>query len=135
MAARESNLKKDDERRINAFEMKYLRQVLRVSWTAKRTNEWVLKTAAVTRSLLASVKQRKLAYYGHILRKKGVCLEKEIIQGSTLGCHTRGRPKTTWLDNRTSWTRLSLTELVTNVEYRYQWRKIIHNAANPRRRL
>jgi len=45
--------KKDDGKRISAFEMKCLRQVLRVSWTAKRTNEWVLETAGVSKSLLA----------------------------------------------------------------------------------
>ena len=97
-------LKKDDEKRISAFEMKCLRQVLRVSWTVKRTNEWVLQTAAVSRSLLASVKEMKLAYYGHILRKKGYCLEKELIQGTTPGSRTRRRPKMTWIDNIKSWT-------------------------------
>ena len=51
-------LKKDDEKRISAFEMKCLRKVLRVSWTAKRTNERVLETAGVSRSLLASVKKQ-----------------------------------------------------------------------------
>jgi len=55
-----------------------LRQVFRVLWTANRTNEWVLDTAGVARSLLASIKERKLAYHGHMLRMKGVCLEKEI---------------------------------------------------------
>ena len=55
-------LRKPDEAKINAFEMKCLRQVLRVSWTAKKTNEWVLNTAGVERSLLASVKERKLVY-------------------------------------------------------------------------
>ena len=52
-------LKKDDEARINAFEMKCLRQVLRVSWTAQKTNEWALKTAGVERGLLAAIKLRK----------------------------------------------------------------------------
>ena len=74
--------KKDDEKRISAFEMKCLRQVLRVPCSAKRTNEWVLETAGVSRSLLASVKEMKLVYYGH-MRKKGHCLEKELIQGTT----------------------------------------------------
>ena len=69
-------LNKDDEKRISAFAMKCLRKVLRVSWTAKRTNEWVLETAGVSKSLLASVKEMKLAYYGHVLRKKGDCLKK-----------------------------------------------------------
>ena len=74
---------------ISAFEMKRLRKVLRVSWMAKRTNEWVLETAGVSRSLLASVKEMKLAYYGHILRKKGDCVEKELIQGTTPGSRRR----------------------------------------------
>ena len=63
-------LRKPDEAKINAFEMKCLRQVLRVSWTAKKTYEWVLNTAGVERSLLASVKERKLVYFGHVMRKK-----------------------------------------------------------------
>ena len=82
----------------------------------------------MSRSLLASVKEMKLACYGHILRKKGDCLEKELIQGS----RTRGRPKMTWIDNIKSWTGLSLTELTRKVEDRHQWRKIVHGVANPR---
>ena len=81
--------------------------------------------------LLASVKEVKLAYYEHILRKKDDCLEKEIIQGTITGSRTRGRPKMTWTDNK-SWTGLSLTELVRNVEDRHKWRKNVHGAASPR---
>ena len=69
-------IRKPDEAKINAFEIKCLRQVLRVSWTAKKTNKWVLNTAGVERSLLASVKERKLVYFGHVMRKKGDSLEK-----------------------------------------------------------
>ena len=121
--------KKDDEKRISAFEMKCLRQVLRVSWMAKMTNEWVLETTGVSRSLLASVKEMKLAYYGHILRKQGDCLEKELIQGTTPGSRNRVRPKMTWIDNIKSWTGLLLTELTRKVEDRHQWRKIVHGVA------
>ena len=85
---------------------------------AKRTNEWVLETAGVSRSLLVSVKEMKLAYYGHILRKKGDCLEKELIQGTTPGSRTQGRPKMKWIDNIKLWTGLSLTELIRKVEDR-----------------
>lgn len=126
-------LKKTDEARINAFEMKCLRQVLRVSWTARKTNEWVLKTAGVERSLLASVKERKLGYYGHVLRKEGDCLEKEIIQGTTPGSRARGRPKTAWMDNIAAWTGLSVDQLVRRVQDRQQWRTMVHDAANPRK--
>ena len=86
-----------------------------ISWTAKRTNEWVLETSGVSRSLLASVKEMKLAYYGHILSKKGDWVENELIQGTTPGSRTRGRPKLTWIDD-IQWTGLSLTELVRNVD-------------------
>ena len=58
-------LRKNEETRLEAFEMKGLRKILRVSSTAKKTNEWVLNKAGVKRELLDTVKARKLAYYGH----------------------------------------------------------------------
>jgi len=64
--------------------MKGLREILRVSWTAKKTNEWVLNNAAVKRELLHTVKARKLAYYGRTMRKQGNFLEKEIMLALTL---------------------------------------------------
>jgi len=66
-------LRKNEETRLDAFEMKGLRKILRVSWTAKKTNEWVLNKA-VKRELLDTIKARKLAYYGHTMRKQGSCL-------------------------------------------------------------
>jgi len=62
-------LRKNEETRLEAFEMKGLRKILRVSWTAKKTNEWVLNKAGVKRELLDTVKARKRAYYGHTMRK------------------------------------------------------------------
>jgi len=53
------------------IEMKGLRKILQVSWTAKKTNEWVINKAGVKRELLDAVKARKLAYYGHTTRKQG----------------------------------------------------------------
>ena len=84
---------------FDAFEMKGLRRMLRVSWTAKKTNEWVLNKAGVKRELLDTVKARKLAYYSHTMRKQGSCLEKEIMQGTMPGARRRGRPRTAWMDN------------------------------------
>jgi len=65
------NLRKNEEIRLDVFEMKGLRKILRVSWTAKKTNEWVLNKAGVKRELLDTVKAMKLAYYGHTMRKQG----------------------------------------------------------------
>jgi len=60
--------------------MKGLRKILRVSWTAKKTNEWVLNPAWVKRELLDIVKARKLAYCdGHTMMKQGSCIEREIM--------------------------------------------------------
>jgi len=70
---------KNEEARLDTFEMKGLRKILRVLWTAKKTNEWVLNKTGVKKELLNTVKARKLAYYGHTMRKQGSCLEKEII--------------------------------------------------------
>jgi len=56
-------LRKNEEARLDAFEMKGLRKIPRVSWTAKKTTEWVLNKAGVKRELLDTVKARKLAYY------------------------------------------------------------------------
>jgi len=75
-------LKGTEENRINAFEMKSLTQVLRIPWMAQKTNDWVCETAGVEQSLLKSVKRRKLTYFGHVMRKEGECLEKDIIQGT-----------------------------------------------------
>jgi len=92
-------LRKNEEARLDAFEMKGLRKILRVSWTAKKTNEWVLNKAGVKKELLDTVKARKLAYYGHTMRKQGSCLEKEIMQGTMRDARRRGRPCTAWMDN------------------------------------
>jgi len=104
---------------------------VRVSWTAKKTNEWVLNTAGVKRELLDNVKARMLAYYDHTMRKRGSCLEKEIMQGTMPGARRRGRPRTAWMDNIKTWTGLPVEESVRMTEDRDKWRKYVHGVANP----
>jgi len=118
-------LRKNEETRLDAFEMKVL-------WTAKKTNEWVLNKAGVNRELLDTVKTRKLAYYGHTVRKQGNCLEKEIMQGTMPGARRRGRPRTAWIDNIKTWTGLSVEESIRMTEDMGKWRKYVHGVANPR---
>jgi len=105
-------LRKIEETHLDASEMTPLRKILRVSWTAKKTNEWVLEKAGVKRELLDAVKARKLAYYGHAVTKKGSLLEKEIMQGTMPGARRRGRPRTAWMDNIKTWTGLSVKESI-----------------------
>jgi len=78
-------LRKNEETRLDAFEMKRLRKILWVSWTAKKTNEWVLNKAGVKRELLDTVKARKLAYCGHTMTKQVSCLEIDIMQSTMPG--------------------------------------------------
>ena len=80
-----------------------------------------------------TVKARKLAYYGHTMRKQGSCLEKELMQGTMPGARRRGRPRTAWMDNIKTWTAgLSVEESVRMTEDRDKWRKYVHGVANPR---
>src|SRR6218665_4162878 len=92
-------IKKRDERRTEAFEIKCIQRILRVSWTQKKTNEWVLEMAGMERGLLNIIKRRKLSSFGHVMRKEGDCLEKEIMQGTTPGARKQGRPRMRWMDN------------------------------------
>jgi len=126
------SLRKNEETCLDAFEMKGLRKILRVSWTAKKTNEWVLNRDGVKRGLLDTVKARKLAYYGHTMRKRGSCLEKEILQGTMPGARRRGRPRTAWMDNIKTWTGLHVEESIRMTEDRDEWRKYVLGVAKPR---
>ena len=95
--------------------------------TAKKTNERVLNK----RELLDTVKARKLAYYGHTMRKQGSCLDKEIMQGTMPGARRRGRPHTAWMDNIKTWTGLHVEESIRMTEDRDKWRKYVHGVTNP----
>jgi len=71
-----------------------------------------------------------MAYFGHVMRKDRECLE-QIIQGMTPGSRGRGRPKTTWLSNVTSWTGVGMGELFQNTSNRKAWCQLVHSATNP----
>ena len=118
-------LRKNEETRLDAFEMKVLRRILRVSWTAKKTNEWVLNKAGVKRELLDTVKATKIAYYGHTMRKQG---ERDNARNNA----RRGRPRTAWMDNIKMWTGLPVEESIRMTEDRDKWRKYVHSVANRR---
>jgi len=107
-------LRTADEKRIQAFKTRGLWQILRVSGTAKRTNDWVLDKAEVSRNLLESVKARNLTYFGHVMRSSSESLEKQTMQGTTPGYRKRGRPKTTWMDNILQWTGYTLDKILAH---------------------
>ena len=125
-------IRKNEETRLDAFKIKgWERLNLRVSWTANKTVvEWVLNKAGVKRELLDTVKARKLADYGHNMRKQGSCLEKEIMQGTMPGVRMRGRPCTAWMDNINTWTGLPVEESIRMTEDTDKWRKYVYCVAN-----
>jgi len=65
-------------------------------------------------------------------RKQGSCLEKEVMQGTMQGARRRERPRTAWMDNINTWTRLPVEESVRMTEDRDKWRKYVHGVANRR---
>jgi len=125
-----STIRKNEETRLATFETKGRRKILRVSWTAKKTNEWVLNKGGVKRELSDTVKARKVAYYGHTIRKQGSFLEKEITQVTISGTRWRGRPHTAWMNNINTWTGLPAEESIRMTESRDKWRKYVHGVAN-----
>jgi len=103
---------------------KFIIYSVRVSWTATKTNEWVLNKAGVRKELLETVKAKKLAYYGHTIKKQDSCLETEIKQGTMSGARRQGRPRTAWMDNIKTWTGL-MEESIRIAEDRDKWRKYV----------
>ena len=91
-----------------------------------------MEAAGVKMNMLRTVKERKMIYFGHIMRKEGTCIEKEIMQGTIPGGRGRGRPRTNWLDNIKTWTGLQMGEMLRMTEDRNHWRNIVHDAAEPR---
>jgi len=119
--------------RIDAFETKSLRQVLRIaSRTARKANSRALERTGVERSLLKSVVKKMTFLWAYQAKRWGVFGEKEIIQGTIPGTRRRGRPDTTWLGNITSWMA-ALEQLCQTTSDREVWRMVIHSATKPRR--
>ncbi|GFR83852.1 endonuclease-reverse transcriptase [Elysia marginata] len=105
----------DTGRRIQAFENKCLRKLLRISYIDHVTNESVRELVVAyvgpQEPLLATVKRRKLAWFGHVTRHDS--LSKTILQGTVEGKRRRGRQKKAWCDNIKEWTALVMYELVS----------------------
>ena len=123
-------LRKPEESRLQACEMKMLRQILGISWQEHKTNESILQETGYTKELLTSIKRRKLTYTGHVARSQN-SLEKTVMQGSVPGKRSRGRPRKSWMDNITEWTGLSAERVERMAHDRVEWRKVVRNAAKP----